>query len=148
MDGVMASNPGKELDVFVMKVDDSGDVEWIEAFGGPGDDVIESVQIAPDGGVAIAGTFTGSLDFGEGVVAQGEGVKDGFVAELSPEGKLVWMRSWGFAGTEAEAGVTFDAAGTSVIVWGRFDGEIVVDGMKLVAGAPSVFVAKFPRPSR
>ena len=70
-----------------MKVD--GSAVWSEGFAEPFL-TVQSTNLAgaPDGRVAIAGAFAGTIDFGNGPVAGGDdsqlGHEDAFIAVFSP----------------------------------------------------------------
>lgn len=88
-------------DAFVMKFNRAGQLQWSTLVGGPNHDRAYALEIAPDGGLVIAGragegfpTTAGVLQpaFGGQVEALGAyGKQDGFVAKISADGsRLLW----------------------------------------------------------
>ena len=57
---------GGDIDGFVIHMSNSGDTDWTYAVGGSGSDYITGIDIAPDGTLALRGSYTSpSLDFDE-----------------------------------------------------------------------------------
>ncbi len=129
------------LDVFVAKLDPSGAHVWSERFGDAGDQLLTSVAAAPDGGVALAGYFNGSPDFGGGALVV-DGNTDAFVARLDMTGAHVWSRRLGGAADELCAGLAVDATG-GVLMTGFSTGTVDFGGGPLTsAGGLDIFVTK------
>ncbi len=95
-------------DAFVMKLSPSGSVLWSTLLGGPNYDRAYGLEIAPDGGVVIAGragegfpTTTGVLQpafAGDSAPVSLYGKQDGFIAKLSADGsRLLWSTYFGDA---------------------------------------------------
>lgn len=115
-------------DVFVLKQNAAGAVQWVTQAGGAGLDLAGRVCAAPDGSVVVCGQFSGSaVLFGTSVTAQG-GSTDFFVAKLSgTDGSALWVRTGGSATyTDRAAGVAVGADGR-VVVTGEFRGAGIFD---------------------
>jgi len=74
---------------FLTRLGSDGSAVWSEGFAGPFLKVQStSLAVAPDGRVAIAGGFVGTIDFGNGPLAGGDdsqfGYEDVFIAVFSP----------------------------------------------------------------
>jgi len=83
-----------EWDVYVVKLDANGNLQWTKTIGGPGDEIGFSLIQTSDGGYAIAGS-TRSFS---------AGVKDVYVVKLDANGNLQWTKTiggpkddWGFS---------------------------------------------------
>ncbi|OLD11308.1 MAG: hypothetical protein AUI93_04795 [Crenarchaeota archaeon 13_1_40CM_3_52_10] len=76
------------VDAWVFKVDESGNVQWQNTYGGTGEDFAASVQQTSDGGFIVAGT-TSSF--------QGApfGPLNGWIFKLSTTGSLEWSKTYG-----------------------------------------------------
>ena len=113
---------GKE-DVYVVKLDANGNLQWTKTIGGPEYDWGNSLIQTSDGGYAIAGT-TGSF---------GAGLLDVYVVKLDANGNLQWTKTIG--GPESEAG--FSLIQTS-------DGGYAIAGYtsSFDAGGLDVYVVK------
>jgi hypothetical protein len=72
-------------DMWVLKLDTGGDIQWEKTYGGPRPDVAHAIQQTSDGGYIVAG-FTMSF---------GAGSRDYFVVKLDSDGGIEWQRSYG-----------------------------------------------------
>jgi hypothetical protein len=128
-------------DGFIVRMTPGREVVWALQLGGPGSDAVYSVDtVGKD--VVVAGTFTGSVDFGGTTLAAS--TADGFVARYSPSGKLRWVRRIGAMGTEeAFAVVVTDEA--EVVVAGYYEGlgPDLGDGPLRRAQGSDLYVARF-----
>jgi uncharacterized delta-60 repeat protein len=88
--GRTASFGAGGYDVWVLKLDENGVIQWQKTFGGPSDDEAHSVRQTLDGGYAVAG-FTWSF---------GAGDWDIWVLKLDGNGAIQWQKTFG--GTENE----------------------------------------------
>ncbi len=80
---------GKE-DIYVVKLDANGNLQWTKTIGGPESDWSSSLIQTSDGGYAIAG-YTNSF---------GEGGLDVYVVKLDANGNLQWTKTIGGKNTE------------------------------------------------
>lgn len=129
-----------ETDVFVLKLDSSGNHLFSKSFGSADFDHGIGVAAGPGGEIALAGSFDGAIDLGGGALSGSD--EDAFVAMLGPTGDHLWSRRFGGAGYDLAKGVGFDPAG-NVVVAGLFSNEIDLGGGPLVAeGIHEIFVAK------
>lgn len=87
--GVWHENHGQG-DFFVVKLDGSGEVQWLHCYGGSGSDVASTVRATPDGNFVVAG-ITGSTD---GQITTGT-IGQIWVIKIDPEGNLLWNRRMG-----------------------------------------------------
>ena len=97
-------------DVWVLKLDSSGNRVWQKAYGGPSDDRAFSVQQTADGGFVVAG-FTKSF---------GAGDMDFWVLRLDASGTLAWQRTYGGGAMDWAFGVRQTSEGGYLVV-GRTD---------------------------
>ena len=80
------------FDIFVMKLDMDGNVEWKKIFGGTGDDQLRSMIQSSDGGVLITGnTNSNDGDF----KGMNKGNTDIFVMKLDEDGEIKWTKLFG-----------------------------------------------------
>jgi hypothetical protein len=76
---------GNNSDLFLLKVNATGDTLWTKIFGTPTPDFIFSVKRTFDGGNIVAGyNYTGSL-----------GLMDAFVIKLDSAGGITWSKNVG-----------------------------------------------------
>jgi len=90
--GETSSFGAGELDVYVVKLDANGNLQWTKTIGGESWDWGASLIQTSDGGYAIAG-YTQSFGAGSG---------DVYVVKLDANGNLQWTKTIG--GPEGEAG--------------------------------------------
>jgi len=74
-----------ETDVWVLKLDSSGDIEWQRAYSGSNSDTAKSIQQTNDGGYIVAG-YTYSFGAEE---------SDVLILKLSSSGDVEWQRTYG-----------------------------------------------------
>jgi uncharacterized delta-60 repeat protein len=110
-------------DVFVIKLDSSGNLSWAKTIGGTSYDYGNSIQQTSDGGYVITG-YTSSF---------GAGSYDVFVIKLNSSGNLSWAKTIG--GTSDDAGYSIQQTS---------DGGYVITGRtgSFGAGNYDVFVIK------
>jgi hypothetical protein len=109
-------------DVFVIKLDSSGNLSWARTIGGTDDDHGSSIQQTSDGGYII----TGETGFEAGYY-------DAFVIKLDSSGNLSWARTIG--GTDDDRGLSIQQTS---------DGGYIITGntRSFGAGGYDVFVIK------
>ena len=88
--GQTSSSGAGKKDVWVIKLDADGIVEWQKTYGGSGDDVAYFIQQALDEKLIVAGS-TDSF---------GAGKKDAWILNLGKEGNIVWQKTYGALGDE------------------------------------------------
>jgi len=77
-------------DVYILKLNSKGEVEWQKTFGGWNDDEANSIQQTIDGGYIVAGV-TGSFGFGE---------QDAYILKLNLKGEAEWQKTFGGKGDD------------------------------------------------
>ncbi len=87
--GGTASFGAGSLDVYVLKLNADGELQWQETFGGNGTDIATSIQQTFDGGYIVAGYML--YEFG---------LAHMFILKLDAEGNLTWQKT--FSGMEAD----------------------------------------------
>ena len=103
--------------------------QWARSFGGPGRDIAtDLVHVDADGDgsdpgwTVVVGSFTESLDLGNGTSLEGGGDRDTFVVALDHLGEIRWARAFGGPGDQlAEAVVA--GPGGEIYVAGTFAGQ-------------------------
>jgi hypothetical protein len=76
---------------FVTKLDESGKALWAKSLVSTGNAVGMSVSVPPDGGILVAGVFTGQMALGDKSIRSAEGQSDLFLARFSRNGTLEWL---------------------------------------------------------
>lgn len=83
MVGEIAKEDGT-TDIYIVKLDDNGNVVWFKIFGGPGNDKALYVVELPDGGFLLCGSYTNE-----------NGDTDVLVMKLDENGEIVWWKTFG-----------------------------------------------------
>ncbi len=137
-------NPGKEKfyltskgkkDIFISKLDASGNFVWAKIIGGELDD--EGCSIATDvaGNIYITGYFSGTVDFdpGKGKVefeAPGgqreDDSRDAFICKFNADGLFTWALQIGVFGSDTGDDISIDA-NNNILIEGQFDGNVDFD---------------------
>ncbi|APR82529.1 Hypothetical protein A7982_07878 [Minicystis rosea] len=128
-------------DVFVAKLDPAGIPLWAKRFGDKDDQNAYGGAIDALGRVVVGGGFSGTADFGGGVMAS-SGAGDAFVAMLDAAGGHLWSKRFGDASEQAAYGVRMDATGNVLLV-GEISGIVDFGGGPLAsAGGEDAFAVK------
>jgi hypothetical protein len=102
-------------DVFVQKLDASGNLIWAKSFGGSSSDVGIYLAVDASGNVYTTGYLRGTVDFdpGAGTTNLTAAVTndDSFVQKLDASGNFVWAKTFGGTGTDNARSITVDASG-------------------------------------
>jgi hypothetical protein len=116
-------------DIFVSKLDSSGNFVWAKRMGGTESELGHGVAVDSAGNVYTTGTFWGTVDFDPGaetynLAAAGE--YDIFVSKLDSSGNFVWAKSMGGTEWDEGNGIAVDSAG-HVYTAGEFEGTADFD---------------------
>jgi hypothetical protein len=95
-DTVLLNNSNStEYEIFVTKLDSSGNVIWAKSYGGMGDDLSNSIAIDNNGNVLIAGSFKSDIiRFNNLTILNTDpnnNYYDFFVAKISSAGDVIWV---------------------------------------------------------
>ena len=156
--GIVDFDPGADTlnltsaganDIFIIKLDTSGNLVWAKQIGGPGIDVGNSLTVDATGSVYITGYFEDSADFdpGAGVYnLYSVGSYDIFITKLDSSGDLIWAKQIGSASNDEGNSVTLDTEDNVYVTGGfkltaDFDPNSGTYNM-FTAGGVDVFVTK------
>lgn len=137
-------------DVFVTKLDASGNFLWARSFGGVAQDEASSITLDSFGNIYLTGFFNGIVDFDPGtnsLLYASLGGKDVYVLKLDANGNFLWANQLGANGDDLGNAVSIDASG-DLIVAGSFQSLVDFDPSGLVdtltsSGQSDIFVAKY-----
>ncbi|MCC6026464.1 MAG: S-layer homology domain-containing protein, partial [Caldimicrobium sp.] len=93
-------------DVWVLKLDKDGNIQWQKTYGGAEEDVANSIQQTSDGGYIVAG-WTESF---------GQGKKDVWVLKLDANGNVQWQKTYGGAGEDVANSIQQTSDGGYIVV--------------------------------
>lgn len=142
------SNGGSDL--FIAKLDWSGNTLWIKTIGGTGDDAALGLKIDSLNQLYITGYFADVTDFnpqGTAYELTAAGNTDIFVAKLDNTGNVLWARNMGGAdGSDEGRAIAIDAnlnVYTTGVFYSTADFDPGTSSFPLTAaGSSEVFVSK------
>ncbi|MFH0865376.1 MAG: SBBP repeat-containing protein [Bacteroidota bacterium] len=82
-------------DIFISKIDSSGNFVWAEQMGGSDFDYGTSIAVDASGNVYTTGLFRGAADFDPGADTfklTSAGVEDIFISKLNSSGNFIWAK--------------------------------------------------------
>ncbi|GHB57833.1 SBBP repeat-containing protein [Persicitalea jodogahamensis] len=123
------SSPGIEKkDIFISKLNSSGNFVWARQLGGSLDDEGNSLALDASNNVFVTGSFRSTADFDPGAGAEemtSAGSKDIFIAKLTSAGALAWARRVGAGGDDVGNSIVVTSLG--IHTTGAFRGTVDFD---------------------
>ena len=101
-------------DIYLFKLNSSGNFVWVKTMGGPGDDGGFAVTVDALNNVYTTGFFNDSADFDPGIDSlrlTSAGGWDIFITKFSSAGNFIWAKSAGSANHESGYGLAVDPSG-------------------------------------
>ncbi len=137
-------------DIFISKLDASGNFVWAKAMGATSNDRGYSIALDGSGNVYTTGYFSGTVDFDPGAgVANliSADSSDIFISKLDASGNFVWAKAMGATSNDRGYSIALDGSG-NVYTTGAFSGTVDFDPGAGVAnlnsaGSADIFVAKY-----
>ena len=123
--GQLALQSAGKADIFVLRLDAAGTLAFSGRIGGPQEESLGSAAAAGSGGLALAGRFSGTVDFdpGPGSLSRAAaGPADAFFARLEGTGRLAWAQQLGSSGSDFGSGIAGNREG-SVVATGHLGGR-------------------------
>jgi len=120
-----------DYDMFVCKLDASGNFVWAKSFGGAGHDDLRQIDLDSFGNVYAIGNFLGSDDFDPDPAnvfnLTSAGGLDIFMSKLDSNGHFIWARNFGgsdtrFGNSDSGQGIFVNEEATAIYASGWFDG--------------------------
>ncbi len=114
-------------DIFIAKLDSSGNFVWAKRMGGTEDDLGISIAIDASGNVYTLGRFDGTVDFNPGPGTYNltsVGTADIFISKLNNSGNFVWAKAFGGTGWDIGKSISLDA-NNNIYVTGWFTSSAI-----------------------
>jgi Domain of unknown function (DUF4347)/Beta-propeller repeat/FG-GAP-like repeat len=133
-----------QSDIFISKLDSSGNYLWAKQLGGSSDDSVSDLSVDSTGNVYLTGSLYGTADFapGAGIAnLKSLGHSDIFISKLSSSGNYLWAKQLGGTGDDQANSISLDSAGnvyTTGTFYGKGDFDPGVGIVKLFAGEASL----------
>src|SRR5688572_4794666 len=116
--GVFDLTPVGFYDIFVLKLDSTGNFLWVKQFGGLNNDYCNAITIDENGNIYIAGYFRDTCDFDPdaGVFnLTSVGWEDIFICKLTSSGNFIWAKQMGGSYTDNARAIAMDTSGNDCI---------------------------------
>lgn len=124
--GVFNLTSSGSTDVFIQKLNSSGNFVWARKVGGSLNDAGTSIFVDASSNVYVTGSFEGMfVDFNPGTAVNylsSTGRTDVFMLKLNSSGNYVWANNMGGTLEESGTSITADASG-NIYVGGLFKGS-------------------------
>ncbi|MCB0533257.1 MAG: SBBP repeat-containing protein [Lewinellaceae bacterium] len=127
--GVYNLTSAGQEDIFVLKLNDTGDLLWAKQMGGAEDDIAYAVKVDSLEHVYLTGEFRGTADFDPGpeiLNFTANGSSDIYIQKLDKSGALVWARQIGGTGVDWSTALALDPSG-NVYTTGTFMSTVDFD---------------------
>jgi hypothetical protein len=93
-DGDFSDRMTSDWDLFLIKMDEQGQITWKKTYGGSADDFGFSLIETPEGGFVLMG-YSNSKD---GDVPPTKGYHDNWIIKVDKAGTVIWKKSLGYSG--------------------------------------------------
>jgi hypothetical protein len=119
-------------DILVAKLDPAGTPVWGVRFGDPAQQLLDALALDPSGNPVIAGTLSGTVDFGGGRMVSGSSTP--FIAKLkAQDGTVQWVTA-ATAGSGYPASIAVSPQG-NVYVGGSYSGTFAFSPQQQVTSS-------------
>lgn len=121
-DGDIIGNHSSNYDIWVVKTDALGTIEWKKTFGGSSSDTAASIKTTSDGGYIIIGTAFST----DGDVAGNKGNGDIWVIKINAIGSVQWQKTFGGTKTDIASTIEQNPDGSYYILGSTYsnDGDV------------------------
>jgi hypothetical protein len=148
--------PFGSLDVFVSKLDASGNFVWAKQLGGIGGEGGVAITVDAAGNVYTTGSFNRAADFNPDPAVTNTLTPSGFnddifISKLDAAGNYVWAKQLGGTSNDLGFGLAIDASG-NVVTTGEFratsdfNPDAATANNLTSAGGSDIFVVKLNQP--
>gem|GEM_PF-1247018 len=93
-------------DIWILKLDAEGEIEWQKSYGGSGLEMVHSIEQTREGGFVVGG-WTDSF---------GSGNMDAWLLKLNPKGEIEWQKAYGSSGVDLATSISPTKDGGYVVV--------------------------------
>lgn len=111
-DGDISGTNKGELDYWILKLDDTGQIEWEKNYGGSGEDIANSIKQTSDGGYIVAGSSSSTDED----VSGNNGLEDYWVLKLDASGNIEWDQNFGGSQRDEAFSIAKTQSGGYVVV--------------------------------
>ncbi len=137
IDNIELISAGKR-DVFLLKMDTTGNVIWVKQGGGPDFDTGGGVDLDESNNVYLAGRYGDSATFGS-FETESNGQDDVFICKYNQDGTEQWLKAFGSTSNDFSGCLTVDRFGNSYFT-GDFNGDFLIDMEPIAISGPDEFL--------
>ena len=127
--GLDGNTSAGNTDLFVIKFNSTGTMQWTKQLGSSGRDSANGISIDSSGNIYVTGMTFGGLDWNTSA-----GANDLFVVKYNSSGTKEWTKQLGSASTDTANGVATDSSGNVYVAgdtYGGLDGNTNEDNADL-----------------
>ena len=128
-------------DLFVLKLNSSGEFQWVYTVGGSNNDNGKGIDVDSSGNVYISGIFKDTVNFGGGDITS-YGNFDIFVLKLNSSGVFQWVYHAGGTGNDQAYPISVDTNGNVLVAGYFFDTANFTPASCSSKGSADIFVLK------
>jgi len=148
--GSFSMTSAGNFDIFILKLDGSGNFVWSKQIGGSGIDIGRSLTIDNNNNILTTGYFSGTVDFDPGTPINSltsiSVSKDIFISKLDENGNYLWAKRIGGANEDGANYINTDDSG-NVYTTGYFNGTVDFDPSSggtnnITSGGIDIFISK------
>ena len=137
--GNKTSNNNGDLDYWIWKMNETGDLDWQKNFGGSGIDLLQSITLTRDGGFLLAGNSSSNIGFDKKEDSKGQ--DDYWIIKLNAKGLEEWQKTIGGHEQEKIASVKQTSDG-GYIIGGSSSSNLSGDKNQIAYGNLDYWVVK------
>jgi hypothetical protein len=138
-----------QRDIFVSKLDSSGNFIWAKQMGGANSESGKSVAVDDSGNVYTIGYLMGSGDYDPGpgyYTISTSGLADIFLLKLDSAGNFIWVKKMGSSGWDYGYSICIESSG-NICITGSFQATVDFDPgpgtyFFTSAGGDDIFISK------
>ena len=130
-------------DIFIAKINSSGNVQWTKKAGGNREDKGLGISLDKAGNIYVAGSFTHSASFGSTTITN-SGNNSAFIAKYNSNGSLQWAKAAGACCDTTQYRSVFVDENSNVYVAGSFKGDVDFGSNHFTSsGNSDIVIAKY-----
>src|SRR5690606_2173906 len=107
--GDKTENSNGQIDIWIVKIDGSGNIVWQNTIGGAGDDFLFSIQQTADGGYILGASSDSNISGDK--TENSRGGLDYWILKLNASGNIMWQKTYGGGQPEFDTYVVETADG-------------------------------------
>ncbi len=110
--GTYTLNSVGSFDIYIQKLDASGNFVWVKSMGGPNSESAAAIKTDALGNIYTTGYFQTTVDFDPNAgtyTLMSAGLNDIFISKLDPSGNFIWAKGIGGINNDLGSCITVDA---------------------------------------